>query len=359
MKWLIALIISFNMVIASEYWSVEEYFHLYPEQERYFYELEKSVKSTIEHLKDSPDRVLKISIIYPGNQASDYWRRSVESFEKRLKEWGVLYELNSHFTKPGIEIRKQAQQILQVMEQEIDYLIFTLDAKEHSLLINKILAKPSISLILQNITTPYKIWDGRQPFLYVGFDHGIGSEMLAIEYLKKIGKEGEYAVLFGPQGYVSDMRGNTFIRYMKKHSNLELVDSYYVGFDRERAKLATLELIERHKNLRFIYACSTDIALGAVDALREHGLIGKILVNGWGGGSAELEAIKKGELAMTVMRMNDDSGVAMADAIALSLEGNKKKIPTIYSGSFELVNESTREDELNRLKQRAFRYSGE
>lgn len=54
-------------------------------------------------------------------------------------------------------------------------------------------------------------------------------------------------------------------------------------------------MFEREQKLDFIYACSTDIAFGVVDALRDLGKE-QVVVNGWGGGDAELEALKAGEL---------------------------------------------------------------
>ena len=56
------------------------------------------------------------------------------------------------------------------------------------------------------------------------------------------------------------------------------------------------------------------------------------------------------------MRMNDDTGVAMAEAIKLDIEG--RKVPTVFSGDFEMVTSETSLDELQRLKEKAFRYSG-
>lgn len=246
---------------------------------------------------------------------------------------------------------------MDALNRGCDYLIFTMDAKKHRVLIGKILSRKKPRLILQNITTPYKEWKSNQPFLYVGFDHALGSKILAKSYIEKVGKSGKYAVLFGPVGYVSDMRGNTFIEYIEKNSNLKMVESYYVGFDRKKARKATIDLLSRHKDIKFIYACSTDIALGAMDALKETGLDKKIMVNGWGGGSAELEAIQKGELEMTVMRMNDDNGVAMAEAIKMAEEGKGGQVPTLYSGSFELVERGVSKSRLDALKARAFRYS--
>lgn len=106
-----------------------------------------------------------------------------------------------------------------------------------------------------------------------------------------------------------------------------------------------------------IFACSTDIALGALDALREKNLVGKIMINGWGGGSSELTAIQNQELDMTVMRLNDDNGVAMAEAIRLDMEGKASQIPHIYSGDIRLIEKGVTETELKALQEQAFRYS--
>ena len=57
------------------------------------------------------------------------------------------------------------------------------------------------------------------------------------------------------------------------------------------------------------------------------------------------------------MRMNDDNGVAMAEAIHLDIEGKTDEIPTIFSGDFTLVKKGMSIKELNELQHRAFRYS--
>ena len=66
----------------------------------------------------------------------------------------------------------------------------------------------------------------------------------------------------------------------------------------------------------------------------------------------------RGELDFTVMRMNDDNGVAMAEAIRLDIENNTHKVPTIYSGDFASIEKGISEAELADLKAKAFRYSG-
>jgi len=357
-KLLIVILYLSHSLLANDYMFVDDYYKSNPEEKLNLDHFSSLVQSDAQKLSIKQEKIIKIYMVYPGEQISDYWRRSKKSFEARLKELNIKYELIDYFTKPSTEISKQAHALFQALNEDTDYLIFTLDATKHFKFISTMLHRDRPKIILQNITTPLKEFLSKQPFLYDGFDHTIGTEILANEYIKQIGINGSYAVLYGPKGYVSYMRGNHFISYLDKHSNLKLLDSYYTDFDKEKAKLATLDILKNHKNIDFIYACSTDIALGVIEALEEKSMLGKIKVNGWGGGSAEIKSIKEGKIDFTVMRMNDDNGIAMAEAIKLDLQNKTKKVPLIFSGEFKLIKKGISDENLNRLKEKAFRYSG-
>jgi len=356
-KGLILLFILTNVAFSNDakYYQYDEYISAF-NQGNVSDNFIKTIQEDSKAIKQN-DKKIKIVMVYPGNQISDYWRKSKLSFEKRLNELNIKYELVDFFTKPAIEIKEQSKLLLKAIKNNTDYLIFTLDASKHAKFIERIVSKKKTKLILQNITTPLKKWKKRQPFLYVGFDHAIGSKFLADYYMNETNNKGNYAVLYGAKGYVSYMRGTKFVEYVSKNSKLKLVHEYYVDFNKEKAIKATRDLLKINKDLKFIYACSTDIALGVIEVLKEENLLGKIKVNGWGGGSNELKAIESGELDITVMRMNDDNGVAMAEAVKLDLLGKGKEVPTIYSGEFSLVKKGINKEELDALKKRAFRYT--
>ena len=354
-KPILFILLSQLLFASSSYYLVDEYISL-NNQEKISEKFIETIQSDAKKI-NSLNKTIKIVMVYPGKQISDYWRKSKLSFEKRLQELNIKYELIDFFTKPAVEIKEQSKHLIQALKQNADYLIFTLDASKHASFIERIVSKKTPKLILQNITTPLKSWKGRQPFLYVGFDHFIGSKLLANYYIDKTKGEGNYAVLYGPKGYVSYMRGNKFIEYVSSNSNLKLSHEYYTDFNKQKAKESTFDLLKRDSNIKFIYACSTDIALGVIEAFEEKGLLGKIEVNGWGGGNSELEAIENEKLDITVMRMNDDNGVAMAEAIKLDILGKAQEVPTIYSGEFEVVRKGIIKAQLENLKKRAFRYT--
>lgn len=339
----------------SRYIPLEQFHDRNPEEARRARDFSRTVSTSAVPVDDMEP--VSISVIYPGGQVSDYWRRSLLSMRRRLEDSAIPYSLRKTFTLPGQQAVEQAKFLAAMLHDNPDYLIFTLDAQEHAAFIEQAIARSGSRLILQNITTPVAGWRGRQPFLYVGFDHQTGTRMLADKYIEMTGGVARYAILYGTRGYVSKMRGETFRVQMADHPGMQLVDAFYVGFDRQKARQATEQLLQRHPEIDFIYCVSTDIAFGVMDAVRQAGRLGDILINGWGGGANELAALRSGELDLTVMRMNDDNGVAMADAIRLDQSGRSDEVPLVYSGEFHLLTKYTSDQLISVLEQRAFRYS--
>ena len=300
---------------------------------------------------------VRIAIIYPSIQAADYWRRSLLSFEQRLHNLNIPYQLNFFASRPAVDFALQSRQLSEALLWQPDYLVFTLDIAPHSRMIERMLSQGKPKIILQNITTPLKHWQTHRPFMYVGFDHARGTSQLAESMLEQINYQGKYLMLYHSQGYVSKMRGGTFASAAAKYPDITQVGAYYTDNNREKAYQATLQTLQQHPDLNMIFACSTDIALGALQALRENDRL-DVLINGWGGGQAELQALQQQELDMTVMRSNDDNGIAMAEAIKLDQHKLTDSIPHIFAGEIKILGKELSLADINRLKKHAFRLSG-
>ncbi|MEI8632593.1 autoinducer 2-binding periplasmic protein LuxP [Vibrio sp. PP-XX7] len=357
--WLILIIMSSVLSLSRAYafrgyWHYNEYLSAHPDQKELTQLLSETVQQLPVPLRVSQTHPIIISVVYPGQQVSDYWRRNIKAFELRLQELGIAYQIHQVFTRPNMDTRQQSQSLMKALKMKSDYLIFTLDTTRHRKFIEHVLSASKTKLILQNITTPVRNWTKRHPLMYIGFDHEIGSLKLA-HYFQKILKSGaNYSVLYFSQGYISEARGDTFIQSMGSQKPYKLVSSFYTEATQKSGYEVTLKNLQQYKDIQLLYACSTDVALGAVKALKALGRQ-DILINGWGGGSAELDAIQRGDLDVTVMRMNDDTGIAMAEGIKWDLEG--KSVPVVYSGSFELVSKHDSPERIEKLKQQAFRYS--
>nr|WP_235861883.1 substrate-binding domain-containing protein [Vibrio palustris] len=336
------------------YWHYQEYLDNHPEQKKLTQQLSDMVHENPVPLAQHQNKPITISVIYPASQVSDYWVRNIKAFELRMEELGIRYTINQVFTRPNVDARQQSLSLMEALKDKSQYLIFTLNSVRHRKFIEHVLQSSETKIILQNITTPVKAWKEHQPFMYVGFDHEIGTQRLVDYFSQAEPKNSRYAMLYYSEGYISAARGGTFIEQMHNRGNAQLVASYYTNATEQSGYDATMHILDENDNIQFIYACSTDIALGAMHALEKRGKQ-HIKLNGWGGGTAELNAILAGKLDATVMRMNDDTGVAMAEAIKLDLEG--KPSPTVYSGQFDLVTKEDSPERIRKLEKQAFRYS--
>ena len=161
--------------VLNGYWGYQEFLDEFPEQRNLTNALSEAVREQPVPLSKPTKRPLKISVVYPGQQVSDYWVRNIAAFEKRLDKLNINYQLNQVFTRPNADIKQQSLSLMEALKSKSDYLIFTLDTTRHRKFVEHVLDSTNTKLILQNITTPVREWDKHQPFLYVGFDHAEGS----------------------------------------------------------------------------------------------------------------------------------------------------------------------------------------
>lgn len=336
----------------SDYWSHPEYYQTHQEQLPWLRELAGAVRSEPVPFDGEQERPVRIGLVYPSMQSSSYWADNEHAFIARLNQLGIHYELQARYTEPSTQLGEQVEQIRELLEWKPDFLIYTLDSVQQKMIIERLMLSSNTKLILQNITTPLKAWGERQPFLYAGFDHAEGALRLADYFSRHFPGGARYSVLFRNRGVVSQMRGSGFIQAVDRSH--ELSASYYTDSSREGGRDATLRLLAGQPELDYIYACSTDVALGAIDALQEAGR-NDVLVNGWGGGAEELEQLRLKKLNVVLMRMNDDSAIAMAEAIKRDLAG--QPVPLIYSGTFVVLDENMPASQVRRYERLSRRAS--
>ncbi len=354
---LLTLALATETSAANRYITLSDYLQQNPDQKALMAKLQAQVNGPAVALKNIGGKPVRIAMAVPGLQLSDFWLRTATALRRRLDRIGVVYQLDSHLFSLDIDDFSQDARLRAALEDDPDYLILTLDSSLQQRSIERLLVQGRPKLILLNITTPVQQWGRNQPFLYAGFDHQEGSQLLADAMLAdQDSQPRNVSLLYRSPGYVSDMRGNILVERLQQEG-IRLSSSFYTDSTRDSSRAAAVTALRQDPDIDFFFACSTDVAFGAVDAIAELGLQGKVRVNGWGGGQSEVDAIRSGSLDMTVMRLNDDAGIAVAEAIRSDLLG--EPVPQVFAGRFHLINRATDTLTLEALEKRAFRLSGE
>lgn len=191
---------------------------------------------------------------------------------------------------------------------------------------------------------------------YLSFDNVRVGEVQA-EYLSKIKPRGKYAILGGDPDdnnslYLRIGQMNILQPLIIKGDIKIVLDQNVDDWDTEIAYQIMKNFLENNKDLDAIIASNDEIAKGAIRALKEHDLAGKVLVSGQDAETEACRRIVEGTQTMTVYKVIESLATSTTN-IAISLAQNNpmpntlttvnngfKMVPSILLSSIIPVGES-------------------
>lgn len=118
-----------------------------------------------------------------------------------------------------------------------------------------------------------------------------------------LGGKGKVCELYGQLGNdAATARHAGFERALKEYPNIQVLDMQVASFSQEEALKITETWLAKYGNngINGIYCANDTMALGAIEALKQSGLNGKIKVSGTDGIKAAYEAIQDGDMVCTI-----------------------------------------------------------
>lgn len=304
----------------------------------------------------------RIALIMPSLDLSDAWYCGWVALETRLKELGIRARVDT-FGTAHADHEKMAGYIDAAIAARYDYIIVAptelMTMKKH---LEKIM-DAGIPLIVWNNTTPFRDWGterrprGGQPLAWVNFDHGYMGLLVAMKVAERLPPNANIVLLRGVPGVVDWQRSEIPKVYWQLLGH-NIVYEAHVDWDYTKAYTHTKAALAAHPNVDFIYCASTAIAYGAIAALKELGLAGKILVNGQGGGPGEQAHMWDRNLYCTAFRMQDDWGVALAEIIKYHIMGRIDEVPLVITPPMIVIHMDMTPEDIAGYTAYAFRYSG-
>lgn len=310
-------------------------------------------------LAGSQDDPLQIALIYPSADTSDFWARNYLALTKRLDEIGIKYETRE-FASRQIEHSLQATYASQV-DQDADIYDFVIfgpsELATQADNIDKLAGNPDLKTFVWAFHTPLKYLEN-QPDGWFDFSSAYGAIKICDYMIERLGKDVTYAMNRGIPGITDNQRSGDFKNCVAEKANWNPVYEHYGEYQREGGFEGTQLILQAYPEATVIHNANTAMSMGSVEAQIAVGKEKEVFSTGWGGTGLELDAIRRGELDATPMRMGDDVGAATAEAIKAHLEGREAELPLVFLGRITVAHDEMSAEELDNLQKEAFRFSG-
>lgn len=277
------------------------------------------------------------------------WQTDRDAFESKAKQLGA----EVLFADAGGDDERQLQQVREMIKKGIQVLVFL----PHDATKGRQIAAAAKAANVKIVSYDRLVESGDVD-LYVSFDRrDIG--WLQAKYLVEHASHGNYVLIAGsPNDEGAKTLHNEQMKvlqpYVDRGEIKVIADGYTKDWLPTEAYLAMLKAIDSSKgDIAAVLASNDGMAGGAIQALRENNLAGKVFVTGQ---DADLEAIiciVEGSQSMTIYKpVTNEASVAAEEAVRLvrgektranrSVNNGKADIPAILLKPIVVTKENIR-----------------
>ncbi|MGE5482465.1 MAG: sugar ABC transporter substrate-binding protein [Bacteroidota bacterium] len=281
---------------------------------------------------------LATSIRSLSNPYHATWAKGAGLFADSLK-WG---KYNVVLTSEGSS-QKQLNDIRALVARTNGNVVFSIDPNESpdAVAIANVLEKAGVYFVTwwnkpEDVkVTDYPHWVG-----HITFDGVDAGYKTAVELFKSFGGKGKIVAV---QGMLANSAAITRFqglqKALKEYPGVELVDQQAGDWQRARAFEIVSNQLVAHPDIKGVWAANDDMAMGALEALRGKGLVGKVKVTGVDAIPEMIEAIDKGEAVATVASDAAWQG-GFGLSLALAAKQGKIKVASLPESKREWVAKS-------------------
>lgn len=158
------------------------------------------------------------------------------------------------------------------------------------------------------------------------------SESVVSKMVEKMGGAGKIAHIGGAPGHTgAQARGQGFLNIVGRFPDIEVVDDQPANWDVAQAAALTEAVLNRHPDLKGIFADNDDMALAARQVVENAGLGDQVIVGGVDAMQPAIQAVADGKLVATARnsatRIHGWAVIAGVYAATVGLEQARQDIP--------------------------------
>ena len=278
-----------------------------------------------------------IALVSKGFQ-HQFWQAVNEGAEQAAEEFDV--EITFEGPDDETQVAQQMDMLQTAMDRNPDALGFAaLDSQAAAPLIDEAEGR-EIPVIAFDSGV-----DSDVPLTTAATDNLAAAALAAEKMVELTGGEGKIALIVHDQTSVTGKeRRDGFVEYIEENApDMEIVDIQYGAGDHlESTNLATA-IMQAHPDLVGMYGANEGSAIGVVNAVKELGKAGDIVVIGFDSGQAQIDAIKDGTMAGAITQNPIGIGYETVKAAVAALNG--EEVPETIDTGFHWYDQSNIDDE--------------
>ncbi|HWQ14130.1 MAG TPA: sugar ABC transporter substrate-binding protein, partial [Roseiflexaceae bacterium] len=176
---------------------------------------------------------------------------------------------------------------------------------------------------------------------FIGTDNEAGAK-LAADYICKTLQPGDKVAIL--QGIITQSTGKARADGASaglKGCGLNLVAETPAEWDKAKGQAAMEDILTKHPDLKGVFASNDNMALGAVEAIKNAGLNGQIVVVGFDANPDAAAAVLAGDMNATVAQAPANMGKLGVESVLKLIQG--ETLPPVIDTGTELVTKENAE----------------
>lgn len=227
--------------------------------------------------------------------SNPYWKAEVDTAQAELQKLGYTATVNAH----GNDADKQNQ-----------FIDAAIAAKVKAIILDPAGADESVGAVQKATDAGIPVFQVNAEISKQGIakaqivsNNAQGAALGAEEWVKAMGGKGTYVELFGnPTDNNAGIRSTSYHEVIDAVPGLKLLQKETANWDRQEGKQKMEVMLAAHPDVQGVIAGNDEMALGAIEALREAGKLDKVKVLGFDGNDDAVAAVAKGEMVATVLQ---------------------------------------------------------
>ena len=235
---------------------------------------------------------MAIITVDPSNP---YWKAEVDTAVSEARKLGYKTTVNAH----NNDADKQNQFIDAAISKKVKAIILDPAGADESVGAVQKATDAGIPVLLVNAEISKQGIAKSQ----IVSNNAQGATLGAQAWAKQMGGKGQYVELYGnPTDNNAKVRSDGYAQVLSQFPDLKRVQKETADWDRQEGKQKMETMLQAHPKITGVIAGNDEMALGAIQALKDAGKLSKVKVLGFDGNQDAVDAVEAGNMVATVLQ---------------------------------------------------------